>query len=268
MWTPYHPKDPNLQTPYTYIITKIKLKQFNNKILTLKKTIKANLLFKVSYPFTNINSITPLFKIKYSSPTNIFSFINHQHFPSQSPFTMKPISMATLFLFTLFTITSAMDMSIISYDNTHTNYRTDTEINSLFESWLVKHGKTYNALGEKDRRFQIFKDNVNFIDNHNSGDHTYKLGLNKFADLTNEEYRITYTGIKRIDEKKKIMKVKSDRYAFRSGDDSLPESVDWRDQGAVTGVKDQGSCGMFFCFLNIGSKFNCMSYKLLYQPFV
>ncbi|XP_024969380.1 low-temperature-induced cysteine proteinase-like [Cynara cardunculus var. scolymus] len=167
---------------------------------------------------------------------------------------MKLLSMAALLLFALFSVSSAMDMSIIGYDATHmtTNWRTDDEVNAMYESWLLKHGKTYNALGEKDRRFQIFKDNLRFIDDHNSGDHTYKLGLNKFADLTNEEYRSTYTGIKTIDAKRKQPKVKSDRYALRSGE-ALPESVDWREKGAITGVKDQGSCGSCWAFSTTGS---------------
>ncbi|GKE72536.1 low-temperature-induced cysteine proteinase-like protein, partial [Tanacetum coccineum] len=150
-------------------------------------------------------------------------------------------TMATLLLLlTLFTLSRASDMSILNFNNNNNhNLRTDEEVNVLYESWLVQHGKTYNALGEKDRRFEIFKDNLRFIDQHNSADRSYKVGLNKFADLTNEEYRTMYTGVKK--NNKNINKVKSDRYVFRSGE-SLPESVDWREKGAVASVKDQGSC--------------------------
>ncbi|MCL7032757.1 hypothetical protein MKW94_000129 [Papaver nudicaule] len=130
--------------------------------------------------------------------------------------------------------------------------RTEKELNDLYESWLVKHGKAYNALGEKERRFEIFKDNLKFIDEHNSQiGLSYKLGLNKFADLTNEEYRKMYLGTK-IDSKRSLYSPKSDRYAVREGDD-LPDSIDWRTKGAVAPVKDQGSCGSCWAFSTIAA---------------
>lgn len=112
----------------------------------------------------------------------------------------------------------------------------------MYEAWLVKHGKSYNALGERERRFEIFKDNLRFIEEHNAVNRTYKVGLNRFADLTNEEYRSRYLG--RRDETRRGLRASrvSDRYSFRAGED-LPESVDWREKGAVVPVKDQGNCG-------------------------
>lgn len=141
----------------------------------------------------------------------------------------------------------ALDMSIISYDITHgedSKLRTEEEVMAIYEEWLVKHGKAYNDLGEKEKRFEIFKDNLRYIDEQNAGpNRSYKLGLNRFADLTNQEYRATYLGTK-VDPKRMIAKtsVRSNRYAPRLGD-KLPDSIDWRKEGAVTPVKDQGSCG-------------------------
>ncbi|CAH1442709.1 unnamed protein product [Lactuca virosa] len=180
-------------------------------------------------------------------------------FSTQAP-TMKLLPMAIFLLFTLFVVSSAMDMSIIGYDATHmtttdassSSWRTDDEVNAMYESWLVKHRKFYNALGEKEQRFQIFKDNLRYIEQHNSGDHSYKLGLNKFADLTTEEFRLGYTGAKTIGSRRKSNNVKSDRYSPRSGD-ALPDFVDWRTKGAVAAVKDQGSCGSCWAFSTIGS---------------
>ncbi|KAL6010402.1 hypothetical protein ACLOJK_000833 [Asimina triloba] len=148
--------------------------------------------------------------------------------------------MIALFFCIILTFASAMDMSIISYDD-RVAKRSEKEASRLFEEWLTKHGKSYNALGEREKRFEIFKDNLRFIQEHNAGgEHSYKLGLNKFADLTNEEYRSVYLGTK-TDSKLRSSRPKSGRYLYVEGE-ALPDSIDWREKGAVTAVKDQGSC--------------------------
>lgn len=153
------------------------------------------------------------------------------------------IPTAILFFFSvLLVLSSALDMSIIGSGETHR--RSDDEVASMFESWLVSHGKNYNALGEKERRFQIFKHNLRFIDEHNAENRSYKLGLNRFADLTNEEYRSKYLGAKAGSGRRLTATKTSDRYVVKDGE-SLPDAVDWREKGAVVDVKDQGSCGMF-----------------------
>nr|KJB14609.1 hypothetical protein B456_002G133800 [Gossypium raimondii] len=164
-------------------------------------------------------------------------------------------SVMAMLLLMMFTLSSASDMSIISYDETHpdkstSSWRTDDEVMAMYEEWLVKHGKTYNGLGEKERRFQIFKDNLRFIDEHNADEsQSFKVGLNRFADLTNEEYRAIYLGIKKAN--RKVSKA-SDRYAALLGE-KLPDSVDWREKGAVAEVKDQGSCGSCWAFSTIAA---------------
>ncbi|XP_021297032.1 uncharacterized protein LOC110426190 [Herrania umbratica] len=159
----------------------------------------------------------------------------------------KPSRIFFVMLFFLLTLSSALDMSIIDYDLKHGGQqqkRTETQIRRMYQTWLVKHGKAYNGLGENEKRFEIFKDNLKFIEEHNSVNRTYKVGLNRFADLTNEEYRAMYLGA-RLDGKtvshRLAGKEKSQRYVFRVGD-KLPESVDWREKGAVVAIKDQGQC--------------------------
>ncbi|KAL3732897.1 hypothetical protein ACJRO7_022419 [Eucalyptus globulus] len=111
--------------------------------------------------------------------------------------------------------------------------RTDAEVMALFESWIVKHGKAYNVPGEKERRFEIFKDQLRFIDKHNSENHLYTVGLNFFSDLTNEEFNSTYVG--RLSEEP-------------------PESPNWKEEGTVVGVKDQGSSDM--CIISYDQAYN------------
>ncbi|XP_068654138.1 cysteine proteinase mucunain-like [Aristolochia californica] len=165
----------------------------------------------------------------------------------------REIFVSSLLLLLFVAVAFAEDMSIISYDEKHgmMEARSDTEVRALYESWLVRHGKAYNALGEKDRRFEIFKDNLRFIDEHNTGKHTYKLGLNRFADLTNDEYRSRYLGTK-PSLRNGLSWPKNDRYAYKEGEE-LPDSIDWREKGAVAPVKDQGSCGSCWAFSTIAA---------------
>ncbi|EYU37647.1 hypothetical protein ABFS82_02G037200 [Erythranthe guttata] len=150
----------------------------------------------------------------------------------------------------LFLLSSALDMSIITYDEKH--QRSEGDAMAMYESWLVKHGKAYNAIGEKEKRFQIFKDNLMFVEEHNSADRPYKVGMNRFADLTNEEYRSMFVR-GRLDRNARLMNRRaSDRYALKAGE-KLPEFVDWREKGAVAPVKDQGQCGSCWAFSTIAA---------------
>lgn len=108
------------------------------------------------------------------------------------------------------------------------------------EQWMVRHGRTYKDQAEKEMRFKIFKQNLEFIQNFNkAGNRSYNLSINQFADLTDEEFLASRTGYKPMPAQSRTS---STSFTYQSLTE-VPSSLDWRENGAVTEVKDQGNCG-------------------------
>ncbi|CAL5345157.1 unnamed protein product [Camellia sinensis] len=168
-------------------------------------------------------------KILISVPTNTFTrtMASTNHF--------QCIFLA--FLFVLGVLSSQASSRILN----------EQTMLDMHEQWMTRHGRVYKDTEEKNARFQVFKDNLQHINSFNEGvDRGYKLGVNKFADLTNEEFRASHTGYKRQPTKETfVSKPTSFRYVNLT---DAPTTVDWRNQGAVTPIKDQSQCGCCWAF--------------------
>ena len=128
--------------------------------------------------------------------------------------------------------------------------QSDDEIWALFKDWKGRNHRSYddnNSLDEDLKRFSIFRNNYNYVRAHNEGKRSsYRLGLNKFADLTNEEYNAMYLMGPKRKEFTSLSSSSKYHIPFNFERNSFtPSSVDWRQNGSVTPPKDQGSCGEF-----------------------
>eukprot|EP01043_Picozoa_sp_COSAG02_P005877 COSAG02_NODE_162_length_32474_cov_13.222511_13_plen_384_part_00 len=122
-----------------------------------------------------------------------------------------------------------------------------------FEDYEREFDRHYESEAERDQRRQIVEQNLRDARLHNADPgQTWKRGVNHFTDRTENELA--------------VMKGLDRELLFRPGtesaahpvpqhllDDSirmgdLPTSVDWREKGVVTPVKNQGGCGSCWTF--------------------
>jgi C1A family cysteine protease len=124
--------------------------------------------------------------------------------------------------------------------------------NNEFIAWMNRHGKQYSTMEEYLLREYNFNKNAFAIEKRNSlPDRTAKLGLNQFADISQEEFSSRYLG----GYKQRSQMLRGEVKAYESYNPlvSLPAAVDWVAEGAVTGVKNQGQCGSCWSFSTTGA---------------
>ncbi|CAL9011066.1 unnamed protein product [Prunus brigantina] len=120
----------------------------------------------------------------------------------------------------------------------------DASMHGRHEQWMAHYGRTYNDIREKEKRFNIFKENVAYIESSNDdANKLYKLNVNQFADLTNDEFKASRNRFKGHE-----CSTKTTCFKYENVTASVPSTMDWRKKGAVTPIKDQGQCGCCWAF--------------------
>ncbi|KAI3968388.1 hypothetical protein MKW92_029304 [Papaver armeniacum] len=117
------------------------------------------------------------------------------------------------------------------------------------EDYPQIHGKHYATASIVREKFSNFVENVELIKSTNSRKLTYTLAVNEFADLSWEELKT-----KRMRGSPRIFNTESSTQSFNvQARASLPMKKDWRDDGIVTPVKEQGDCSSCWAFSATGA---------------
>ncbi|KAI8496204.1 hypothetical protein Bbelb_260450 [Branchiostoma belcheri] len=152
--------------------------------------------------------------------------------------------MAVLAL-TLYRLIVFLSFAFLSAKRTTGNEVTEkTDRDRQWEAWKFWHGKTYPSTGEENYRRGIWENNLAAIFTHNAAGKSYKMAMNSFGDQVQ-----LYSKDKVGHPTYRVEVESASLHHTVAMDMTQPApSLDWREKGVVTPVKNQGMLGKVMAY--------------------
>lgn len=175
--------------------------------------------------------------------------------------TFKKSTTPLLLVTLLFAISQAAQLFVLGVDD-----------ETAWNEFKSKYNKQYANQEEENDRKEVFLDNKRFIESHNTkSTNSFTQDINPLSDMTAEEIVKTRCGFRFSNSTQPPEDTKLDGFleallhhvnesnpadkADRAWYESLltPSKIDYRKNGGVSKVKDQGDCGSCWAFATAGA---------------